>query len=162
MRKLGIALATLWAALAFVPAHAVTNLPTTFNVNINLTSACVITTAAGTVTFAYTAGQTTNATATSTTVGVTCTNTLPYSVSISSAGPGYSVLDATTGLSYKLTLATPTIQAQSADLTGATGQTGNGAQQTITIGGIMSSGQYGTCATATCSSTTTQTLTITY
>ncbi len=156
MKKLGIASATLWTALAFVPAHAATTPPATFPVNITLTSACLVTTAPGAVAFAYTSGQTGVSTATGTTAGVTCTNTLPYSVSLGA----YNVTDATTNLAYTLTL-----NGVAANLAG---QTGTGLAQTITIGGTMAGGQYGTCNTSAAACTNagsanlTQTLTITY
>lgn len=160
MKKPGIALAMLWTALAFVPAHAVTLPPATFPVNITLTSACVLTTAPGAVSFAYTSGQAGVSTATGTTAVVTCTNTLPYAVSVSTAGAGYQVTDQLTNLTYTLTL------------NGAANNlaaTGTGAPQTITIGGTMAGGQWGTCNAVnggTCNNTgsanITQTLTITY
>lgn len=163
MKKLGIASATLCAALAFVPAYAV-NVQNQFPVNITLTSACLITTAPGPVSFAYTSGQAGVATATGTTANVTCTNTLPYTVSLATVagapltGNGYNVTDAATGLAYTLTL-----NGAAVDLTG---QKGTGVAQTITIGGTMAGGQYGTCAAASCtnagSANLTQTLTITY
>lgn len=152
---------SLIAVLFAGPALAATT-TATFPVNITLTSACAVTTAPGAMNFTYTSMQTAAATAT-TSVGITCTNTLPYSVSLGNttlgiAGNGYLVTDAATGLQYSLTL-----NGVGNDLTG---QTGNGAVQTVAIGGSMAGGQAGTCATASCQNTgstnLTQTLTITY
>ncbi|HKB59385.1 MAG TPA: spore coat protein U domain-containing protein [Gallionellaceae bacterium] len=151
----------LVATLIAAPSLAATT-TATFPVNITLTSACAVTTAPGAIGFTYTSMQTAAATA-STTVGIECTNTLPYSVSLGNttlgiAGNGYSVTDTATNLAYTLTL-----NGVGNDLTG---QTGNGAVQTVTIGGTMAANQAGTCATATCTNATStnlnQTLTITY
>jgi hypothetical protein len=157
MKKLIFAVA-LVAALIGAPARAATT-TTTFPVNITLTSACAVTTAPTSVSFTYTSMQTTAAPATGTSVGITCTNSLPYSVSLATApGNGYNVTDAATNLAYTLTL-----NGTAADLTG---QTGTGAAQTVSIGGSMAANQAGTCNTASCtnaaSTNLTQTLTITY
>ncbi len=158
MKKFSLASAMLCTAFASASAQAV-NLPAQFPVNITLTSACLVTTAPGAVSFAYSSLQAGPAVATGTTVGVACTNTLPYTVSLAAApGNGYNVTDAKTNLAYTLTL-----NGAAADLTG---QSGTGIAQTITIGGTMAGGQSGTCAAATCtnagSANLTQTLTITY
>jgi hypothetical protein len=164
MKKLGFSAFALLAAFVSAPSQAVTNLPTTFPVNITLTSACVVTTAPGAVAFSYTSMQGTSATATGTSVGIKCTNALPYSVSLATApGNGYNVVDALTGLAYTLTLAAGAGTPAAMDLTG---QVGNGAAQTVNIGGTMGPNQVGTCNAASCtnagSANQTQTLTITY
>lgn len=158
MKKLVISAFALLAGFVSASALAATA-TTTFPVNITLTSACAVTTAPTAVAFSYTSNQATAATATGTSVGITCTNTLPYTVSLAGAtGNGYNVTDAKTNLAYTLTL-----NGTAADLTG---QVGTGTAQTVSIGGTMAANQSGTCATASCtnagSANLTQTLTITY
>jgi hypothetical protein len=123
----------------------------TFNVTINLTSACTVNTTAATTgaVFNYTSMQAAAATF-ATTFDVQCTNTLPIvSVTLDSL----AVLDIATSLNYTLALAgVPTVA--------------NGAAQAVTVNGTMAAGQAGTCATATCSNglslNKTRTVTITY
>ncbi len=163
MKKLGFAASVLLAAVISASAQAAAPITATFPVNITLTSACKVTTAPAAMNFAYTSLQTTASTA-STTVGITCTNTLPYSVSLATLpGNGYNVTDAATGLAYTLTLAAGASTPAAADLTG---QAGTGAQQTVNIGGSMAANQAGTCNAASCtnagSANLTQTVTITY
>ena len=134
----------LVATLIAGPALAATT-TATFPVNIILTSACAVTTAPTAVAFTYTSMQTTAATATGTSVGITCTNTLPYSVSLAPTVAGYTITDQLTNLTYTLTL-----NGTAADLTG---QTGNGAVQTVAIGGTMAASQAGTLETANCPNT---------
>lgn len=157
MKKLGFAALALLAAFIAAPAQAATT-TTTFPVNITLTSACAVTTAPTAVAFTYASNQATAATATGTSVGITCTNTLPYTVSLAPTVAGYTITDQATNLIYTLTL-----NGTAADLTG---QVGTGAAQTVAIGGTMAANQSGTCATATCQNTAstnkTQTVTITY
>jgi len=85
-------------------------------------------------------GATVNA---STSFGVTCTNSLPYTMA----------LDATSGtvlgLSYTLALA-------------ASSGTGTGTLQTYAINGSIAAGQPGTCAAGSCAASQPRTLTITY
>jgi spore coat protein U-like protein len=160
MKKLGFAVSVLLAALVSVSAQAASPITKTFPVNITLTSACVVTTPPVAVTFTYTSLQTTSATATGTTVGITCTNTLPYSVSLAPSAAAYTITDQATNLIYTLTL-----NGAANDLAG---QVGNGAEQIVNIGGTMAAGQAGTCNTSatTCSNSAstnlTQTVTITY
>lgn len=148
MKKLLIsaiaALVTLAAIIPVAQAAATAN----FNVVINLTSACQITTAPGDITFNYTSLQGSAATPTSS-YAVTCTNLLPYTMSVS----GASVTDDAVNLAYDLTLS-------------ATVGVGSGASQPYTVNGNMAAGQAGTCATASCTNALatnkTKTLTITY
>jgi len=115
---------------------------TTFNVSVNTTATCSLSSPPGSVNFAYTSFQP-GAAAASTSFGVTCTTALPYTMA----------LDATAGtlvgLSYSLALS-------------QTGGTGTGAAQTYSINGSIAAGQVGTCASASCSASQTRTLTITY
>lgn len=113
----------------------------TFPVTIITPPTCTISSSPGTVVFSYTSFSTTAATA-STTFGVTCSNSLPYTMAVSPAS-GTLV-----GISYSLSL--------------PASSTGTGVQQTQTISGTAAAGQAGTCATGTCSGIQSTTLTITY
>lgn len=119
-----------------------TNPTATFPVAIVSPASCTISTAPGTVAFTYSAFQASAANA-STTFGVTCTNSLPYSMA----------LDATTaviaGLQYSLALS-------------ATNATGTGVEQSYGITGTMPADQAGTCVTSSCTTTQPRTLTISY
>lgn len=113
-----------------------------FTVNIVTQGQCSFSSPPGTLGFSYISFQPTPANV-SAFFGVTCTNGLPYTVS----------LDSTTGtiagLSYSL------------GLSGAVG-TGSGVQQSLSVDGSMSADQPGTCAMGTCSGTNPHTLTVTY
>ncbi|MGE5615921.1 MAG: spore coat protein U domain-containing protein [Bacillota bacterium] len=114
----------------------------TFPVSIATPATCSVTTAPGPVAFGtYVAlGSAVNASAS---FAVTCTNYLPYTMSLD-AGSGVIV-----GLRYTLAL-------------DAASSTGTGAAQTHSITGNLAAGQAGTCSAATCSGSQTRTLTITY
>lgn len=114
----------------------------TFGVSIYNPAVCNITQAPGNVAFTYTAFRATAATA-STTFGVTCTNTLGYTLALDAPS------GVVTGLQYLVSLSASTAS-------------GTGLQQTFTVNGTMPAGQAGTCATASCTGTDTRTLTITY
>ena len=113
----------------------------TFPVTIVTPPTCTISSSPGNVAFSYTSFRTTAASA-STTFGVTCSNSLPYTMAVS---PASSTL---VGISYSLSV--------------PASSTGTGLQQTQTISGTAAAGQAGTCATGTCSGTQATTLTITY
>lgn len=113
----------------------------TFPISIVVPAVCSITSAPGAVIFVYTAFSASAVTA-NTTYGITCSNSLPYSMSVS---PASSVV---AGINYSLSLSSSAI--------------GNGLQQIYTISGNAPSGQAGTCATSTCSASQITTLTITY
>lgn len=142
MKKLGFAVAGLLAAVVSAPSFAA-SASNTFNVTITLTSACTVSAPAN-VALAYTAGGATVTGTTST--NIQCTNTLPYTLSLNGLkGAGvYAKTDASTGLNY--TLAFNAAGTGGADVTG----TGTGAAVAQTIGVNIASGQFGTCATATC------------
>jgi hypothetical protein len=148
MKRLGNLIAFgLTSLFAMATAHA-TVATGTFNVGINLTSVCQISTAP-TAAFSYTSFQSTAATFSSS-FNVLCTNTLPISsITLDST----SVTDSATNLAYTLSL-------------GAIPTAGTGVAQSVPITGSMPAGQAGTCATATCSNTSStnkqRTLTITY
>lgn len=135
--------------LSMLPAVQAAQVTSTVNVTVNLTSACQISAAPGTITFNYAAFQGTAATG-STTVGVQCTDTLPYNLSftadpvVTSSTPGTLV-----GLNY--TLSVPV---------GA--QAGSSVGNTHTISGSMAAGQAGTCGLATCTGNATHTLYVIY
>ena len=137
MKKLLMAAAIGAAGLVGTGAQSATT-SGSFDVNINLTSACSLG-AITAVDFAYTSG---GAAAASTGGGfnITCTNTLPYSFAIHQPFPGpvatFPATDNAVNLQYTLT----------APAAGA----GNGAAQALTITGNMPAGQSGTCALASC------------
>ena len=150
MKKLAVSTvvaAAMFAAMSPAQALVGLNASTTFNVTITLTSGCTIamTTPPGDIALAYTDG---GATATGTTsVDVTCTNTLPYTLSMNGlvgAGNYGPINDASTGLNY--TVAFNAGGTAGADVNGA----GTGVAQTVTIGANITAGQFGTCALGSC------------
>jgi spore coat protein U-like protein len=122
----------------------------TVAVTIITPAVCTISTAPGTVNFGtYVALG--GAVTASATFGSTCSNSLPYTISLD-ANSGVIA-----GLNYSLVL--NTVSNGGANTLNSTG---TGAAQTFFINGTMAAGQAGTCATGTCSGTQTRTLTITY
>jgi spore coat protein U-like protein len=142
MKKLIIAAALGVAGLQIAGSQAA-NVSNTFDVTINLTSACTIG-AVAPVTFTYISlgGAVVSGGGT---FDVTCTNTLPYTTGLvagAAAGPGAATLNVTDGatnLAYVLTA--------------PAGGPGTGLVQGKTITGTMAAGQAGTCALATCDNT---------
>ena len=150
MKKLLISVIAMFGVLAAVipSAQAATNTGT-FNVNINLTSACAVDTSTTAATFNYTSMQATAATF-GTAFKVTCTNGLTI---VSVGLDSLAVTDNATNLGYTLALVgAPT--------------SGTGLAQSVTVNGTMAANQSGTCATATCtnagSTNKTRTVTVTY
>ena len=150
MKKI-LALVSLAASLATLSLTVQAATSTgTFNVLINLTSACVYTKTAD-VTFNYTSFQGTAATAVAGGFTLQCSNTLPYTLALDAT----SVTDQATNLAYTVALS-------------AASGTGTGIAQAYSVTGSMASGQAGTCATAggsctnSASTNKTRTLTITY
>lgn len=150
MKKI-LALVALAASMATLSLNAQATTSTgTFNVLINLTSACVYTKTAD-VTFNYTSFQAAAATASSGGFTLQCSNTLPYTLALDAT----SVTDQATNLAYTVALS-------------AASGTGTGIAQAYSVTGSMASGQAGTCAAAggSCTNSTstnkTRTLTITY
>ena len=138
------------AAFAIIsPAHAV-NLTPTFDVDITLNTACIISTAPTNVVFTYTAFGAA-ATSTGGGFGVTCTKNLTYTLALDST----AVTDQATNLAYTLALS-------------SAAATGSGAAQAFTIAGAIAAGQSGTCAASAASCTNaastnkTRTLTVAY
>jgi len=113
-----------------------------FPVTIFTQGQCSFSSPPGTLSFSYISFQPTAANV-SAFFGVTCTNGLPYTVSLDSTAGTIA------GLNYSL------------GLSSASG-TGTGVQQSLSVDGSMAAGQPGTCATASCSGTNPHTLTITY
>jgi spore coat protein U-like protein len=113
----------------------------TFPVSVYSPASCTMTTAPGTLTFNYTAlGGVANA---STPFALTCTNQLPYTLTLD------ATTDVVIGLQYTLSIATPSA-------------VGTGSLQNNTINGVMPAGQAGACAGANCSGSQIRTLTVTY
>lgn len=136
-----VALATILATSAAV--HAGTVGPTNFNVTVNLTSSCSLTTAPSDVAFTYTSFQGAPSVATPSSFAVKCTNLRPYTMALDAAA------GTVIGLNYTIALS-------------AAGGTGTGIDQNYSITGNMAAGQSGTCAGASCVGTDVRTLTITY
>jgi spore coat protein U-like protein len=125
------------------PPNGGTTATGTFPVAITVPFSCNISLAPGTVAFGtYTAfGPPLTA---STSFGITCSNTLPYSVAVS---PSYGVIN---GLNYSVA---PSVSSTA----------GTGIQQLFSINGAMPGGQAGTCATGSCPlATLSHVLTLTY
>ncbi len=136
-----IAAAALFAAS--IPGAQAAGPTATFNVTINLASACQVSTAPGNLTLAYNANSPTDVTAFDSAMIVKCTDQLPYTLRMDSATAGvYSVTpDPTTQLNYTLSF----------DNTGKNGadlaQTGSSAGKGVTIGANIAKNQWGTCST---------------
>jgi len=130
---------TVTMSLAYGTNGTATN---TFPVSISTPATCSVTTPPGNVAFGtYVAmGAAVNA---ATNFAVTCTNYLPYTMSLD-AGSGVIA-----GVQYNVSLST-------------TAATGNGTAQTHTIDGSLPAGQAGACTGATCGGSQARTLTITY
>jgi hypothetical protein len=149
VKKLILVASLALTSLLTAPVQAATSTGT-FNVNINLTSACVYAKTAD-VAFAYTSFQGSAATATAGGFTLQCTNTLPYTLALDAT----SITDTQTNLAYTVALS-------------AASGVGSGVAQTYSVTGSMASGQAGTCAAAggACTNGTSankvRTLTITY
>jgi spore coat protein U-like protein len=118
----------------------------TFNVDINLTSACTLTAVAD-LAFAYTSLQAGASNATGGGFSVSCTTSLPYTFALRAgtpAGPFVApfvttlgpITDSVVNLDYSLSV--------------GAGGTGNGTPQAYSVTGTMAGNQSGTCALATC------------
>jgi spore coat protein U-like protein len=122
----------------------------TIPVNIIAPASCNISTPPSNINFSYTAFSATPVLG-NTTYGVTCTQTLAYSMSLD------ATVDVVAGLNYSLALNT----SGSGGVNPLT-STGTGVEQSFFINGTMAAGQAATCATATCTGTQIRTLTISY
>ncbi len=158
MKKLFVLAASVLFGLASLPSQAATATGT-FNVTINFTSVCTVSTAGLAPAFAYTSNQATAATATGgLSYSVTCTNGVPYTMALDAGGTGYTgTFTAPTG-SY-----TNTASTLAYSLTLPAAVAGTGAAQTYSLSGAMAANQAGKCtALGGCVFTDTHTLTITY
>lgn len=154
----GVYTDTVTMTLTYGAATALNTQPVVAIVN----PTCAISTAPGALSFAYSSLQGTPAAA-STSFAVTCTNLVPYTVSLDA----YAVTDSAVNLSYTLNLGQTILPAGAAYAAGGPlSAIANGLAQTISIDGTMVAGQSGTCPTATCTNTASanniRTLTITY
>ncbi len=130
----------------------------TLSISITAPATCAFSTAPSNMTFNYTSGQGTAATATGS-YALTCNNLLPYTMSLDSGGATYTgswtsptgtYANTASGLNYTLALSPAT-------------STGTGVAQTFAINGSMPAGQGGTCATVGgCTFSDVHTLTVTY
>ncbi len=151
-----IAATALFAATT--PAQAALTATGTFNVTINLTSACTVDTTGLAPVFNYTSGQSGSASfATAQSFKVTCTQSTPYTLSLDASGTGYTgsfssptgtYTNTATNLQYSLTLPSATA--------------GTGSAQTYALTGNIAGGQGGICNGTSCSVTDIHTLTVTY
>ena len=153
MKKLILVIALGLAAIASLPAHAAT-VTGNFDVTINLTSVCRLTTSpTGPLTLNYTSFGAAP-TPVTTPFAVQCTNTLPYTMTLD--GTALTTM-AGVNLDYSLAIRNA---GDTADISGQ--QTAGAAATNYLIKASMAGGQQGTCANATCNATATRTLTITY
>jgi spore coat protein U-like protein len=143
-RLLPRTLLTLAVLALALPARAETA-TATFNVTATLTSKCEITTAPADVAFAYISFQTDPASSTGGGFQVRCTNTLPYSLSLT------VTTGTVAGLAYNISVPSGSF-------------TGTGSNISHTVSGTMVAGQPGTCATSAtpCTGSNQHTLTVTY
>lgn len=116
--------------------------PSPLSYTVGVGNQCVFNTFPTDINFAYTSFSTTAQTS-SQTFSLRCSNTLPWSLSVT---PASSTL---LGLNYNLSLS-------------PTSGTGTGLNQTATLTGTIPAGQAGTCSTAVCTGTNMHTVTITY
>ena len=126
MKKLIIASMSVVAALATLPAHALTATGA-FDVQVNLYPKCEVTIGASPLVLNYVSFQT-SASSNTMAAGIKCTNTLPYALSVAGTAGASGTL---VGLPY--TLSVP-----------ATG-TGNGNSQSINVTGTIAANQGGNC-----------------
>lgn len=156
MRKLAVICVLGLTAWATLPAHALTTTSSTFTATINLFPTCQFTTQPGNLSTNYTSFQASTA-STTTPFAVRCTNTLPYTIALSSSS-GTLV-----GLNYTLALRD---SGDSATVTGGTGAGLTAASYLVKLS--VAAGQSGTCATAQTTATacvgtsSAQSITITY
>lgn len=154
MKKIAVAATLAFAGLftAF-QASAASPQTDTFDVNINLTTGCIISQAPGAVSFTYTAfAGSAQPLDSNGAFKVKCTKNLNFTLALDGGG---SYTDDATNLAYTLSLS-------------AGSGTGTGADQPYSITGSMAPGQAGQCAAtgASCDNTAatnkTRTLTLSY
>lgn len=160
MKKLLATLLSLLALTFSVAGRAATVIGN-FNVTLTLNSTCQLTTP-GNMALSYTSFQTAASPSVLSNFTVSCTNGLPYALSLdaATAGAPVTVNDVTLGLAYSLSLVD---NANAAVPTTANGIVGVGAAQTFKVKGDVAGNQgAGNCTVASCSTTTTHTVTVTY
>ena len=149
MKKIAVSTIAAAAMFASLPSvQAATLSSSNFNVIINLTPTCSVSTQPGDITLNYIDGGA--AVNSSTTMGVTCTNGANYQLSLDGAAglSTYSFTDADTGLPYTMSFtAAGTGGADTATLSGT------GAEVSATIGANIAALQSGTCPGGVCTST---------
>lgn len=153
MKRIALASALAASVLAAtVPAHSAPLTPT-FDVNIGLTTGCMIATAPGPVAFTYVFDQgTAQPLDANGTFAVRCSKNLTYTLALDGGG---SYTDNATDLAYTLALS-------------AAGAVGSGAAQGYTVTGSMAANQSGTCAASvpscnnSASTNKTRTITVAY
>lgn len=160
MKKASVIAATvgLLFGLASVSSQAATATGN-FNVTINFTSVCTANTAGLAPVFNYTSGGAAATFATAQSFTVTCTNGVPYTLSLDAGGTGYTGSYAAPTGTYTNTAST---LVYSLSLPATTTGTGSGIAQTWALTGNMVAGQNGTSTGALVPFTDTHTVTITY
>ena len=139
MKKIALVAALALAAVLTAPAHSAT-VSNPFNVAINLTSVCRLSTITD-VAFTYTAFQTTAQASTGGAFTLQCTNGVSHTMGLVLGTTGVGSTSVTTtdnAVTLAYTLTTPPVLAA------------NGTARPYTIGGSMNADQAGTCATTTC------------
>lgn len=153
MKKIVLASALGLAALVLSMSAQATDVTGNFNVRVNLTPVCQLTTntngtSTGTTDLIFNYTSFGAALTPSSSFIVKCTSGLTYSLNLD--GTNFGGTTTTLGLAYTLALATPA-------------SAGTGADQTYTINGSMAAGQAGTCATpGGCTNTAARTITLAY
>lgn len=148
MKKLLLPAVLALAGLFTMSANAQTTITDPFVVTVNLTSVCTLTSPAD-FAISYTSFQVAAAEATSG-FTVQCTNSLPYTMTLSGNADAL-------GLTIPLTIRNA---GNTADVSGA--QAGTGAVISYNLRAYAAGGQAGTCATAGCSTTVSRNLVIVY
>lgn len=152
MKKLLLPLVLALGAVLTVPGHSQTvngTATANFDVSVTLTAVCRLGTTPGPLDLSYTSFQTLEATD-ETPFTVECTNTLPYSMALSSSTATLA------GLPVTLTLLTSANAAVPASVTAGT------SAASYKVKASIPSGEQGTCAVGTCTDSVQRTLTITY
>lgn len=133
----------LFTTLAGLVATAPTALALTatgnFDVTVNLFPKCEVTSPSSSLSLSYVSFQT-SASTNSANFSIRCTNTLPYTLSLTGTSPTGGTL---AGLAYTLSLPN-------------TAGTGNGTTQTVSVVGSVAPNQSGSCSTVQTSTTGTQ------
>lgn len=153
-RLFAAALVGCASVMVLVPAANAATTTGTLNVNVTLTSKCEIQ-SVGAMNFTYESFQATDSDAQAN-VSWRCTNTLPATMDLDTAGPGYS--GTVIGLNYGLYWDAGRTDQATQNIAGVGGPGAN-----KVVYGRMGSGQSGDCAVGSCSGgPVAHTVTITY